>query len=180
MSAEISLSTARWLLRRVLLTLLLALALAVVTRQFVDGGGDGGAATASPTATVTGPRIGDHWHATYEIVVCGVSQPPVPQWLGGVHTHSDGLIHIHPLIPSEQGPGARLVKWFEYGGDLLTRTEVRIPGTGENHRNGDRCPGGAEAALRVSANGEPLDDWTDYIPQDGDSIRIVFGPEEGG
>jgi hypothetical protein len=36
-----------------------------------------------------GPRMGDHWHATYEISVCGERQPNIGQWSGGVHTHGD-------------------------------------------------------------------------------------------
>ena len=164
---------AGWLLRRLLLALLVALALSVVARQFVDGGG--GASTASPTP----PRAGqDHWHATYQVFVCGERQPPFAFWEGGVHTHDDGVIHIHPLIPSEEGEGARLVKWFEYGGGELTQSEMRMPGQRDRFANGDRCPDGAEGVLQVYVNGERLDDWSRYIPQDGDRVGIEFGPEQ--
>jgi hypothetical protein len=30
----------------------------------------------------------------------------------------------------------------------------------------------------VFVNGERLDDWSDYIPQDGDRIWVEFGPPE--
>ena len=171
--------SARWLLTRLLLALLAALAVAVFARQFTDGGGNGGASTASPTPAVTPPRLGqDHWHATYEVFVCGERRPNFPQWLGGVHTHTDGIIHIHPLIPSEEGAGARLVKWFEYGGGKLTQSEMRMPGSRETFSNGDSCPDGSEGALQLSVNGERMEDWGEYIPQDGDRIRIVFGDAE--
>ena len=162
---------ARWLLNRILLALLVALALTVVARQFTDGGG--GASTGPPTP----PLIGlDHWHATYQVFVCGERQPDFQLWEGGVHTHDDGVIHIHPLIHSEEGEGARLVKWFEYGGGELTQSEIMLPGGREIFRNGDRCPDGNEGVLQVYVNGERLDDWSRYIPQDGDRVRVAFGP----
>ena len=127
------------------------------------------------------PRIGrDHWHAVYQVFVCGEQQANFPTWESGVHTHGDGVIHIHPFVPSEEGEGARLVKWFEYGGGRLTQSEMRIPGSRRTYKNGDECDDGGEAVLQVFVNGERLDDWRDYIPQDGDRVRIVFGrPEEG-
>ena len=129
------------------------------------------------------PRIGDHWHATYETIVCGQRQPNVDQWSGGVHTHTDGIMHLHPNTPFEEGSGARLVKWFEYGGDALgtgaklTKNELQLPGEREGWKNGDECPDGTEGVLQVFVNGVKMDDWRRYIPQDGDQIRIVFGPE---
>ncbi|TMB96685.1 MAG: hypothetical protein E6J42_08840, partial [Chloroflexi bacterium] len=62
------------------------------------------------------PRIGqDHWHARLVFYACGVKQANAPFWERGVNTEGDGIIHIHPIQPSEEGRGARLVKWFEYG-----------------------------------------------------------------
>ena len=167
--------TTRWLLSRLLLVLLIALAAMVVARQFIDGD----ASTVSPTPTEGRPRINDHWHATYEVFVCGQRQPNFPFWPGGVHTHDDGIIHIHPSLPQEEGAGARLVKWFEYGGGKLTQTVIRMPGTREEYKNGDTCDDGSEAMLQVSVSGVKMDDWSDYIPQHGDDVRIEFGPEAG-
>ncbi len=75
------------------------------------------------------PRINDHRHATYQTFICGQSQPHFPEWRAGVHTHADGIIHLHPFTPREEGSGARLVKWFEYCGGKLTQTELRNPGS---------------------------------------------------
>ncbi len=127
-----------------------------------------------------GPRIGrDHWHAVYQVFVCGERQPNFPTWESGVHTHGDGVIHMHPFSPGEDGEGARLVKFFEYGGGRLSQSEMRMPGDRRTLRNGDLCPDGTEGVLQVFVNGDRLDDWSRYIPQDGDRIRIVFGPPEG-
>jgi plastocyanin len=131
------------------------------------------------------PRIGDHWHAPYTFHVCGLRQPNAPEWPGGVHTHQDGILHIHPLQAFEEGSGARLVKWFEYGGGRLTNDEIRMPGSNTTHRTGDTCPDGREAELQVyvtPAGGSERRiqdrELERYIPQDGDRIRIVFGPPE--
>ena len=126
------------------------------------------------------PRNGDHWHATYQTLICGQRQPHFPTWEAseGVHTHADGIIHMHPFSPSGEGAGARLVKWIDYGGGKLTQSELRKPGSREEFKNGDLCDDGREGFVQVFANGEKLDDWSRYIPQDGDSVRIVFGPDE--
>jgi len=171
------LAGARRLLRRLLIALLVALAVAVVSRQFTDLGGAGTVGQRPPTA-VRGPFMNrDHWHALYAVFICGRRQPNFPTWEAGVHTHADGVIHIHPFLPHEEGEGARLTKWFEYGGGKLTQTEMQMPGTpvDQIYRKGDRCPEGGAGVLQVSVNGERLDDWSDYIPQDGDRIIIEFG-----
>ncbi len=168
---------ARWLLTRLLFVFLVSLAVVVFARQFMDGTSDSGLSEA-PTAEVSGPISGqDHWHAAYQVYVCGQRQPDFAIWQGGIHTHDDGIIHIHPVLPSEEGEGARLVKWFEYGGGNLTQSEMRMPGSREEYKNGDECPGGAEAVLRVFVNGELLEDWSEYIPQHGDRVQIEFGEE---
>lgn len=124
------------------------------------------------------PRIGeDHWHASYEYIVCGVKQPNFPTWNAGVHTHADGFIHIHPNTSAEEGAGARLVRWFEYGGGELDGDTVRAPGTRDEYNNGDECPNGEEGFVQVFVNDVKLDDFSKYIPQDGDNVQIIFGPE---
>jgi hypothetical protein len=124
------------------------------------------------------PHIGDSWQATYSVEICGQLQPYFEGWSGGITTNRDGVIYIQPNTDSEEGKGARLVKWFEYGGGKLTQTEMRMPGSSTEYKNGDKCTDGSKAVLQVFVNGVKMDDWSNYIPQDGDSVRIVFGPEE--
>ncbi len=129
--------------------------------------------------TTGAPRIGvDHWHATYEYIVCGQKQPNFPEWRAGVHTHEDAIIHMHPFDPSEEGAGARLVRWIGYGGGKLDGDEVRAPGTRTTHKNGELCDDGQEGVVQVFANRQKLDNYTRYIPQDGDAVQIIFGPEQ--
>jgi DNA-binding CsgD family transcriptional regulator len=118
----------------------------------------------------------DHWHATYLIIICAEEQPPIPTFAGGVHTHGDGIIHVHPSRPEEEGTGARLVKFFEYAGGELTASTLRLPGSETTYTDGSSCPDGRTASLQVSVNGSPVDDVSRYIPQDGDTILITFAP----
>jgi hypothetical protein len=133
------------------------------------------------------PRIGDHWHAAYEIIICGTRQPPLPSFPGGVHTHGDGYIHLHPQFASEEGRGASLVRFFEYAGralgsgGVLTRDTLQVPGDPRVFRNGDICQEGPDqgqpGVVQVFVNGERRLDFEDYVPRDGDRVQIVFGPE---
>jgi len=160
----------RWELRRTLVVVLPTTAAVLVVAATVI------AAFGDTRRADTPPARGDHWHATYSYIVCGQRQPNFPTWEAGVHTHADGIIHIHPFIEAEGGPGARLVKWFEYGGGLLTDEEVRAPGSRDTYRNGDLCPDGRPGEVQVFVNDEPVGDLERYIPQDGDVLRIIFGP----
>ncbi len=132
------------------------------------------------------PRIGDHWHAPFQFFVCGEKQPNARTWESGVHTHADGIMHIHPFQTYEEGSGARMVKWFEYGGGKLTTTSINMPGSSRTWKNGDTCPDGTPGELqvfvtRVGASAEERlqgSDLTRFIPHDGDRTRFVFGPPE--
>ena len=126
------------------------------------------------------PRIGvDHWHANYTYYVCGEKQPQSPTFEGvGVHTHNDAIIHIHPSSQESEGAGARLTKWFGYGGGKLDGDEIRLPGSATTYKNGDECPDGTIGEVQIFVNGVKLPDYKRYLPKDGDRIRMVFGPSE--
>jgi len=124
-----------------------------------------------------GPTVGEHWHAFYQVTICGVIHPPAPTWEGtGVHTHQDGVIHSHPFTEDEAGEGARLVKWFEYGGGVLSESELRVPGFPATYSNGAQCRDGSTGSIQVFVNGQPVE-LEGYIPQDGDRVEIIFGPK---
>jgi len=49
------------------------------------------------------PLLSDHWHSTFNLYVCDEISPTTypndsEQDLTGLHTHGDGLIHIHPFV----------------------------------------------------------------------------------
>ena len=139
------------------------------------------------------PVIGDHWHAAYGIYVCGEWQPDIPEFENttGIHTHGDGVIHIHPFSQSGAGENATL-------GTFLKDTDVRLSddeltiGTNEldeeqTRKEGeDQCDGeDAELVVAqwedVSADEDPalitsgLDDIR--FRGDGEGYTIAFVPE---
>ena len=135
------------------------------------------------------PLIGlDHWHASYAIFIGDKRQPDIPTFEAGVHTHGDGLIHIHPFQSSEEGAGASLQNFFKYGGSDLTDAILRIPGTTVTYHQDDPVPGdGRPGQIYIfeSAGGcnslDLVGQWVrvppSFVPQDGQCIRIAFEPE---
>ena len=133
--------------------------------------------TPRPGATLRGASIGDHWHAALLIAVCG--QPfIVPGFPAGIHSHGDGLLHIHPSASQDAGNNATFGRFLELAtaGRVLTlgADSIQLPG-GPEYRDGDTCPNGAAGTLRVTINGTPTADFLDYLMQDGDQIEVLFG-----
>ncbi len=120
-------------------------------------------------------NIGDHWHASYQISICGRELPPLLSTPGGVHTHGRGLIHIHPISKKESGKNATLALFFSTSGGLLTRDSMTLP-SGEVCADGDRCPGGQPGHLVVTVNGTRLDTPNSCILHDQNRIWTGFQP----
>jgi hypothetical protein len=135
------------------------------------------------------PRLAkDHWHASYGIYLCDTFGPPLTDTLGdeyGIHTHEDGLIHIHPTTGQAAGANARLGRFAEevdlqFGDDSFT-----LP-SGETYTTGDDC-NGEEGVVRVirwpsgafDQDPEIIDsDFADIrFEGDGEAYTIFFGPE---
>jgi hypothetical protein len=95
-----------------------------------------------------------------------------------VHTHGEGLIHVHPSTSQTTGANANLGRYFGPTGILLTSESIQLPG-GRLYRNGDACPDGSPGRLKFTINENEITDFssfTSYVPRDGDSVRIEFGP----
>ena len=124
-----------------------------------------------------GPDVGDHWHAPYSIYIGDERQEVFLSLDSGMTTPGDGIIHIEPRTPDEERENASLARFFEDAGGELTDTSLRLPGSGTTYRNGDIVPRIDAAGLLFilsNATGVPAD----YVPQDGDRIRIVFTTDE--
>ncbi len=68
-----------------------------------------------PPSDGDGPDVGEHWHAAYGIFICEDFVDPIQDQSDpeGIHTHGDGVIHIHPFGESAAGANATLGKFFE-------------------------------------------------------------------
>jgi hypothetical protein len=108
----------------------------------------------------TQTQPGDHWHAAYGIYICGeyipnmsVGVDPDP---GGIHTHQDGVIHIHPFQTSTTGRNARMSDFFNQTGLKVSSDKLQLPedpalgdDSGKTFENGDKCPDGKKGAVKV-------------------------------
>ena len=121
------------------------------------------------------PQVGDHWHATLEIVICGKRQPPLSGSPGAIHSHGDGdQIHIHPASRGQSGTQSNLGRFFDRHELRFTASMIELPG-GRLYKEGDPCPDGGPGNLEVRVHGREIADPRSYVPQDGDRIQIRFG-----
>lgn len=139
--------------------------------------------TTAPVPTRTGgsealgARTGEHWHARLSVDVCGTPFI-VPAFPGGIHTHGEGQIHIHPTLNEDAGQNATLGRFLDiaYNTGALAVLPGRIQLPGEPvYRDGDACPSGKPGKLQVSINGESNPDFLNHLLRDDDRIVIKFG-----
>ncbi|MGI9120737.1 MAG: hypothetical protein ACR2G7_11565 [Acidimicrobiales bacterium] len=135
-------------------------------------------------AEASPPILGDHWHAAYAVYVCGEFQPPlgdIKTDTSGIHSHKDGLIHIHPFTARYTGDGANLGTFGDTVGMKLDDDALTVPGR-PTFKNGDDC-GGKPGKVQVKVwditdqEGRLLkDDLAAYAPKEGDLVTIGFIP----
>lgn len=91
--------------------------------------------TASPTELPTigdgpvGPEVGEHWHVAYGLYICGEFLPAIVSENDpvGIHTHGDGVIHVHPFVESAAGDNATLGVFLETVGLELLVDNISVP-----------------------------------------------------
>ena len=79
------------------------------------------------------PRVGnDHWHSAYAVYDCDRFLPAFTSAADpdGIHSHQDGVIHIHPWNSSAAGDDARFDVFFEAMGVRISDDEISGPGIG--------------------------------------------------
>jgi hypothetical protein len=137
----------------------------------------------------TSTQPGDHWHAAYGIYICGEYVPNLSVGVdpdpGGIHTHQDGVIHIHPFQTSTSGRNARMSDFFSQTGMKMSSDKLQLPDdpalgdkSGKTYENGDKCPDGKKGTVKVlvwaKANG--TDKPQVYVADIGD-IRFLNNGE---
>jgi hypothetical protein len=83
----------------------------------------------------------DHWHMAFGIDICGQFEGNVSD-VGpdryGIHTHQDGLIHVHPFGGAASGERATFSVFAEQVGIQLGDGEFTLP-DGRTYADGDDC-----------------------------------------
>ncbi|MEO6629699.1 MAG: hypothetical protein ABIP03_14160, partial [Aquihabitans sp.] len=126
----------------IVVIVLLGAGIVIFARNQNGGSGD---SDTPPKAGLSEGQAADHWHAAFSINVCGKEQPnlaDVKEDLLGIHSHQDGLIHIHPFSIRSAGKGATLGRYFDMIGLEVTNDAFKVPGTKEVFRAGEtKCSG---------------------------------------
>ncbi len=95
------------------------------------------------------PRVGDHWHSAYDIYVCDSYRSKIVLETdpNGIHSHGDGLLHIHPFNKLASGRDAVLGEFFSaFGGRIDDADEVL-----DKNGRPDELATAAAAAVREAA-----------------------------
>jgi len=129
-----------------------------------------------------------HWHATFELEICGERMDLPCKKVGSgqvhgksfcgmvlMHHHDDNTMHIEGLIQNKED--IFLGNFFDEIGVPFAKDRIL------EYRNGDECPDGRPGVLKMYVNDQPRDDFREFVPfATGDArkqvIRLVFGPEE--
>jgi len=83
----------------------------------------------------------DHWHAAFGINVCGEFEANAADFgpdTTGIHTHQDGLIHIHPWLAASSGKNATFGVFADQIGLEVGSDSFTLP-DGTTYTNGDDC-----------------------------------------
>lgn len=140
-----------------------------------------------PLAAAAGVA-GDHWHAALGFDICGTFAPNVPDSGTdplGIHTHGDGVVHIHPFSALSSGKRAKLQVYFDTVSVKATASEIKLPTDSVTHKNGQSCETGpGKVQTKVWDTRSPTDQGrivtgnpADIRPTDGMLITIAFLPE---
>jgi len=118
-----------------------------------------------------------HWHANFEVSLCGQKQDfssyGAVQHAGSplLHTHGDGVVHIEGRIIKKED--IALGKFFDGINIPFDRDRIM------DKKNGDECEPGKPGVVKMFVNGEPKEQFRDYIPAATENgkdqvIHIVF------
>ena len=138
------------------------------------------------------PQLGDHIHQAIAVNVCGEFLPDLPEFDSsvGIHTHADGVIHIHPFSQLGVGANATLGRFVDDTVDAgleFTLSDSKIQFQGTTAEEGEtECEGVDDPQLRMAywtnvRDAESLPTVTTgafndlRLTQDGAGITLFFG-----
>ena len=124
------------------------------------------------------PRVGDHWHSVYDIYVCDSFRSKVVLETdpNGIHTHGDGLVHIHPFNKLASGRDAVLGEFFSAFGGRIDDASVVLD-TGEELVEGADC-GGQPTVLKVARfDADDLERDPEVVTEDLAGVRFLKNRE---
>jgi FKBP-type peptidyl-prolyl cis-trans isomerase len=127
------------------------------------------AATEKPRATK------DHWHSAFGVWSCDHWLPAVAMGDDptGIHTHGDGLIHVHPFDDRAAGTKATLGRFFEASVIKVDATRIDLP-QGPKLVAGSDC-NGKKTEIAAAVWRSVKDKQPKLVTKDLASIRLTDG-----
>jgi hypothetical protein len=120
------------------------------------------------------PQFGDHIHLAFDVYACDDFLPVLPGWESpiGIHTHSDGVIHVHPISRLGTGANATLGTYFDSGreeaGLDMRLSDDGFTFLGDTFDEGStECDGVDDPELRVA--------YWDEVTVEGSQPRVTTG-----
>ena len=101
------------------------------------------------------PTTANHWHSAYNVYVCDEISPSVyvndsDDDRTGIHTHGDGLIHIHPFLSTVTGQYATVGAFMDESELVFDDSKIELPIGTVLDENNFKCGDDEEnAELRV-------------------------------
>lgn len=152
------------------------------------------ARTSQDEAAATPPIANqDHWHAAMGVRLCGsgfAAPSPIQDDPVGIHSHGDGIAHVHPFTNSASGENANLGEFFDATGVTIDDDEIDLGGDtrvkeGEDTCGDDEKPGIVQVAVwenaREAATTDPeiiTENIRDIrFTNDSMAFTIAFAPE---
>ncbi len=132
----------------------------------------------------------DHWHAAYAVSICEGFEPAFTRQddIVGIHSHGDGVIHIHPFVEAAAGRNATLAVFLEAVGASITDQQLLLDDGRRLTEGEDECDGRPgrlvvarwpDAALAADQAPELITDNLADVRFGGDreAYTIAFVPE---
>jgi hypothetical protein len=140
------------------------------------------------------PQLGDHIHQAIAFNICGEQQVDLPEFASpqiGIHTHGDGVIHIHPVSQLGVGANATLERYLksvrDEGGLEVSLSNTELQYLTETATEGETpCEGVDDPELRLAywpnvqdEASQPSVTTGDFgdkrLTEDGAGLTIYYG-----
>ena len=128
----------------------------------------------SDREATSAPRVGDHWHSAYDGYVCDDfrSKIVVETDPNGIHTHSDGLIHIHPFNKLASGKDATMGQFFNAFGGRIDDDSVVLD-TGETLTADIDCNGQPAVVKVARFDADDMERDPEVLTEDLANVRFL-------
>ena len=128
----------------------------------------------SDREATSAPRVGAHWHSAYDVYVCDDfrSKIVVETDPNGIHTHSDGLIHIHPFNKLASGQDATMGQFFNAFGGRIDDDSVVLD-TGEVLLAGADCNGQPTVVKVGRFDADDMERDPEVLTEDLANVRFL-------